>query len=210
MMMTDFDQEIQREYEIKISGENKTFSKCEHDEILNAAIQKAHAEGLIKGRKEGQAEERVDIIAESNVSLQNIVPKMELILENMSQYQKDLEEQVLDFVYSILEKIFPEIINKFGTSFISNEINSTLNKCSSNSNIIIYTSERSLSEVSGLINNYLSDQKYKGQVTIEGDKNLSSGEVRVDWDNGFMSFSLPDITQNILSKFDRINSNNQI
>jgi flagellar biosynthesis/type III secretory pathway protein FliH len=64
--------------------------------------------------------------------------------------------------------------------------------------------------VSGLINNYLSDQKYKGQVTIEGDKNLSSGEVRVDWDNGFMSFSLPDITQNILSKFDRINSNNQI
>jgi flagellar assembly protein FliH len=197
--LRDIDAEIALERKRAISGEDRTFSKAEHDELVTKAAESARNTGYEEGYKAGREAERADVLSEIKVVMESLTPKMEGFLAGISDHQARLEDQVLDFVMSACIKVLPEAVDTWGRDRVMQEIESTISRCIDKPSLKITASERAAYELRNQLDELAAEKGFKGDISVLGGPDLTRGEVRIEWDNGFMEYRMPEVCDEIIA-----------
>ncbi len=195
---TDFKQEIRVEKEREATGANRIYSRDEHQALVAEAVEAAKEEAFAQGQESGKELERKDVLAEAAASLESISPKLEELLSDKLSHHQQLQEQVLEFVKSICMRIFPEIVANWGEENVVQQVEKTIEQCLSEPKLVVSTCQRSAYELRDFIEDLANEKGFKGEIQVRGNQEYDLGEVHVEWDNGFVSYSMTDLCDQII------------
>lgn len=195
----DFDRELDRERQ---EAERRARA-CYTPEDLEAALADARAEafreGHAAGRAEGMAESRVSSEALRAEVLGTLGPQLERLIGEADRHRAALEAQVLDFALSVCEQVFPEVLRSRSRDRALDRVKKTIELALGSATLRITLAERALPLVRPEIEQAAQAIGLKARVELAADPALPEGEVRMEWDNGFMEYSFAGVCDRILT-----------
>lgn len=205
--LVDIKAEIEQEKKLAQSGDNRIYKKPEHDRLLNEAKEQAHEEGAKEGYAKGRNDEKEDILAETAKNIENLSPILAGFLAEGTDHRARLEEQALSFAISVWEKISPQIVDQWGKDKMLGQVKDTLEKCFDKPQLKIYSSQGAAHELRDQIDALADKINYQGLVSVSGSPDIGRGEIKVEWDNGFLEYKLPEICAEIAAKMNEARNN---
>jgi flagellar assembly protein FliH len=198
-----FDRDFDRELDHERQEAERRARACYTPEDLEAALADARAaafaEGHAAGRAEGIAESRASSEALRAEALGALVPQLERLIGEGDRHRAALEAQVLDFTLSVCEQVFPEVLRSRSQDRALDRVKRTIGLALGSACLRIMLSERALPLLRPGIEQAARDIGLKARVELAADPALSEGEVRMEWDNGFMEYSFAGVCDRILS-----------
>lgn len=172
------------------------------EEDLAAAIEAARAEGQEAGRAEGHAagaaEMRDTLLARHAEALETLVPQLETLLRDAAAHRAALEAQVVDFVLSVCEQVFPEFLRTRARDRAREQVEDTLRLALGSATVRIRLAPDTLAALRPRIEAAWHERGARGPLEIIGDEGLGEGDARMEWDNGFMDYSFAEVCNRIL------------
>ncbi|MGC9370117.1 MAG: hypothetical protein ACP5DX_11315 [Paracoccaceae bacterium] len=195
----DFDSELDRERQ-----EAERLSRARYTtEDMEAALAQARAEafrdGHGAGRAEGLAQARGDAEALRAEALGALGPQLERLIGAADRHRAALEVQVLDFTLSVCEQVFPEVLRGCSHDRALDRVKKTIELALGSSCLRIMLSERALPLLRPEIERAAQAVGLDARLEIAADPALAEGDVRMEWDNGFMEYSFADVCDRILT-----------
>lgn len=197
-----FDRDFDGELDHERQEAERRARACYTPEDLEAALADARAaafaEGHAAGRAEGIAESRASSEALRSEALGALVPQLERLIGEADRHRAALEAQVLDFTLSVCEQVFPEVLSRSRDRALD-RVRKTIGLALGSACLRIMLSERALPLLRPQIEQAARDIGLKTRVELAAEPALSEGDVRVEWDNGFMEYSFAGVCDRILS-----------
>lgn len=197
---------FQRDFDLEIAEEA---AQAEHDararyteEELAEAIARAREEGREEGRAEGHAaglaEARGTLAAQQSAALAVLGPKLDMLLGEAAAHRAALEAQVLDFTVSVCEKVFPELLHERARARTLAQIRRCLQFALGSSSLRVVLSPGALDELGPRLSGMCAEAGVTARLEMSADPDLAAGDARVEWDNGFLDYSLAAVCERIL------------
>lgn len=197
-----FDRDFDRELDHERQEAERRARACYSPEDLEAALADARAaafaEGHAAGRAEGIAESQASSEALRSEALGALAPQLERLIGEADRHRAALEAQVLDFTLSVCEQVFPEVLGRSRDRALD-RVKKTIGLALGSACLRIMLSERALPLLRPEIERAARDIGLQARVELATDPALSEGDVRMEWDNGFMEYSFAGICDRILS-----------
>lgn len=195
----DFDSELDRERQ---EAERRARA-CYTPEDMEAAIAKVRAEafrdGHTAGRAEGLAEARSSAERLRAEALGVLGPQLEQLIGAADRHRTALEAQVLDFTLSVCEQVFPEVLRSRSRERALDRVKKTIELALGSSCLRIMLSQQALPLLQPEIEQAARAIGLEARIELSADPALSEGDVRMEWDNGFMEYSFAAVCDRILT-----------
>ncbi|MBY6093028.1 FliH/SctL family protein [Maritimibacter alkaliphilus] len=193
----DFDLERAMEAKRAARAALATFTEAE----LRQAEAEARAEGYADGRIAGRAEassaaDLADVRAQME-AVNQIVPRLDVLLKEADKHRADLESQVLDFTLSVFEKVAPDAMQTLSLPRVRTEVKQAIGMALGAAGLRIVLPKGSLDLIGEDLSKAVHEIGYAGRVEFSYDPALGAGDARVEWDNGFMDFSFNAVCDRI-------------
>ena len=195
----DFDSEIDRERQEAERLRRACYTPEDMEAALSKVRDEALREGHAAGRAEGLAEARASAEALRAEALGALGPQLEQLIGAADRHRAALEAQVLDFTLSVCEQVFPEVLHGCSRDRVLDRVKKTIELALGSSCLRIMVSERALPLLQPEIEQAAQAGGLEARLEIAADPALSEGDVRVEWDNGFMEYSFADVCDRILT-----------
>lgn len=196
--VVDFDAERERAEEAARTGANKTFSRDEHEALLEEARTAAREEGYNEGYSKGEEDMRSSILQDCANSLQVMIPQIESFLSATSEHRDHLEQQVTQFAEAVLKRILPEIVDKYSKERVREEVSRVLSMAMMKPGLKVYLSVNVAEQLTEEFADLAKEMDRPDGIVAVPDETLKDGDLKVVWDNGFLEYSYEDVCNHIL------------
>lgn len=203
LFVRDFDHERDQE-----AQEARRLLRARHtDEELAAAVAQARAEGRAEGQALGEsagwAAAQDSFAARQAQALDELSPRLETILQDAAAHRQALEAQSLDFALSVCEQVFPEILRGYSHTRAADRVRRSLRMALGSSTLRIHLSPEALTVLAPRIRAAAANRPDSARMELIADPQLADGDVRAEWDNGFMEYSFAAICDQLLTALRR-------
>lgn len=194
----DFDVELLRE-QWQARRETRF---CHTAEDLAEAVAQARAEAYAMGRSaghaEGMAEAEATVTAQRASALAALTPQIAALVHAQDSHRAALEAQVLAFALTVCEQVFPELLRLRAHDRALAQARRALSIGLGSVSLQVALSPAALILLRDDLTAAIHGQGLQGRVELRGDPALADGDVRVDWDSGYLEYSFSSICERIL------------
>ena len=194
----DFDAELEDEARAAARALAAVYTAEDLSSAAESASKIAYERGQAEGHAAGHAEAMAQVEAHRVRALEALVPKLDRMIADRLAHRAALEGQILDFVLSVCERVFPDFIAQRSAHAAAEEIRKILAVALKAPRLRIRlspaTRDLMAPELSALTAERLSPQ----QTEIIADPSLAPGNAHVAWDDGFAEYSYADVCDAIL------------
>lgn len=195
---TNLEAEVREEARRRESGDDRTLTMAEHRDLLDQAVAEANEKGLQEGYAKGDADARETILAKCSTSIAAVAPQMEAILERSSEHRAHLERQLIAFAYAVAEKVAPDVLRLRAKASVLESIRETLALTLAQPKLVVSVSPAVREAMGSDLEAVAEQLGHKGSLQVSEDPEMTDGEARVSWDDGFMDYSFDRVCEQIL------------
>ncbi|GAA6199859.1 FliH/SctL family protein [Aquicoccus sp. SU-CL01552] len=168
----------------------RTYGVDEVDRLIAEAREAA----LLQGREEGAAMARAEAeesqAARGAAVLETIAARLSDLLEQEATHRRSLERDVVDMLVDIGERIAPEFLSAYSADLAQARIRAGLRMAGGSAKLTIRVSP----EMAQVLEPQLAAMAQSAGIDpaprLVAEPALGEGEVRLDWDNGGLDYSL--------------------
>lgn len=174
-----------------------TFTEEELGKMLADARQQGfdqgHEEGLAEGRREAQA----DLQAQATAATQELRDQLAVFVSQDADRRAELERDLIDMVLEICERTIPDLLKSYSTEQVQARLADAIGKGARQAELDIRISPQTETVLAEIITQITPPDR-KSPPKITADPSLKNGEAQMSWDNGFMTYSLDRVCEEIL------------
>lgn len=174
-----------------------TFTEEELGKMLADARQQGfdqgHEEGLAEGRREAQA----DLQAQATAATQELRDQLAVFVSQDTDRRAELERDLIDMVLEICERTIPDLLKSYSTEQVQARLADAIGKGARQAELDIRISPETETVLAEIITQITPPDR-KSSPKITADPSLKNGEAQMSWDNGFMTYSLDRVCEEIL------------
>jgi len=172
-------------------------------EEVDRLVAEAREAALQQGREEGAAVARAEVqesqAARGAAALESIAARMSDLLAQDATHRRALERDVVDMLVDIAERIAPEFLSAYSADLAQARIRAGLRMAGGSPKLTIRVSP----EVAQVLEPQLVAMAQSAGVEpapqLVAEPTLDAGEVRLDWDNGRLDYSLERSCEAVLT-----------
>lgn len=202
----DFDQELVSEQVQAELDRQRIFTQAELDAAVKIASQAGYDAGFESGHLTGTQEAKNGLEQKYLLAIETTAPQLEQLLGRATEHQAVLEEQCVRFTLSVCEKVFPEFLTRKSPDRAMNKIRETMALTIGSPRVRIFLSPATKQKMAADLHQ-IANQKTNTstqQLEILADNKIADGDARVEWDNGFMTYSFDQVCRQILTALRRV------
>lgn len=187
----DFDQETETEFRRRTGL------------ISEAELAKACQDALEEGERRGRAAAETALRAEAELlraqSLSRIHEGMDRLLTERERQERELETQLMDFAIAVGEKVMPDLIEARAHQQVISRIRKGVRMGLGSGHIRIRVAAADLALIETDLRSLICGLPDPDRVEVITAPDLPPGDLRVDWDQGGMSYSFTAVCAEILT-----------
>lgn len=199
----DFDHEAALERE---RGERALCARHTPEE-LEAAVSKAEADAYTKGWEDGHNSGTINtnatLLARQTEALDALSPQIGELIGAGDRHRGALEGQAVGFVLAVFEQVFPEFRSQRALDRVAEQVRHAVGLALGSASLRIFLSEAAAPGLAPMLESAARAQGFEARIEIGADAGLADGDVRVEWDNGFMEYSFDALCAQILDALRR-------
>lgn len=185
----DFDLEIENEkknflYEV---NNPKKYSEVDIERILKEYRENIYQEIFDEGFQKGYEECKNSIESRSKEIVNLCLPVISSFNDSMEEYKDIIINDSEDLIYSIFQKILPDIYQYTYDDLLKEEIEKIVNYSAGSSKIIVETSKNENLSIKTIFEE-LVDYEISSEFVVND--NLNDGDFSVKWDDGRVKVDL--------------------
>lgn len=198
---TDFDEKlIEEEKEIEFKASNPlVYSEADLQRILSNEKEKSYHKGIEEGKELGRVAKEKELVSSAGDIIKQIQTVLETILEERSEFEKQLQKKGVEFFSTVMDKLLPEVISLTGDEKLKETIEKHYLSSLGSEWLKVETNSIIKDEINNKFISLLECENYKGKFEMGCDDNLSNNDVRVSWKSGKLEISLDDIVSDIVN-----------
>lgn len=174
-----------------------TFTEEELGKMLadtrQQGFDQGHEEGLAEGRREAQA----DLQAQATAATQELRDQLAVFVSQDADRRAELERDLIDMVLEICERTIPDLLKSYSTEQVQARLADAIGKGARQAELDIRISPETETVLAEIITQITPPDR-KSSPKITADPSLKNGEAQMSWDNGFMTYSLDRVCEEIL------------
>lgn len=195
----NFDTEIANEAAARASEGPKSYSEADLSRATEKTRIEAYAEGHAKGHADGLAEARGEIAAGTQASLEQLAPMLASFTAGIDAHRAAIEGQMVAYVLSLCETLFPRMVDHFGTDRMVEQITEIIVRLQGRATLTLWVAPDVADDVALPISQLTESNGERCAVTIRADDDLAIGDARLSWADGFAKISQATLTRAILT-----------
>lgn len=161
---------------------------------LSASFENGRQSGIAEGRAEVEANHNADRVK----TLDALAARITELHQDAAEHRAELEQQMLDFVLEIGERVFPEIIESAAHERAIAQLRRCFALAIGKPRLTVFLSEDALEESRAELEGAFLEANGASQVELRADPTLIAGDARMEWENGAMRYSFSQICTGIL------------
>lgn len=194
----DFDAELEAEARAEARARASIYTEEDLQAACTAVAEAARAQGHEEGHAEGKAEAMAAIEARRADALEALVPKLDRMLEDRLAHRAALEQQLVDFVLSVCERVFPEFVAKRSAHAAAEELRRLMAMALHSPRLRIRLSAATRDLMAPELEALARERMAPQQTEVTVDPSLAPGNAHVAWDDGFAEYSYAAVCDAIL------------
>ena len=199
MFHRDFDAEIEAEERAAAQDRTRRFSQDEIDAAVKAAQENAVRQGYAEGYAAAMMASEQTLATRQTEALEAIGPPMQAFVSGQIAHREALERQLLGFILSVCDKVFPEFLARRSASAAAEQIRRSLSLTLRSPRLRIRLSAATHARIASELEGLARGGAVQRHVEITVDETMRDGDAHVAWDDGFMDYSFDTICNGILA-----------
>jgi len=187
------------EVPIVVPVEDIRLTKIYTEDDINNARSDGHVTGFARGFEEGSTKGELSALTKNQQHLQTafirIHNDVETLLQHERTYERELTHTVMKLSTSILKKMLPHYLHKYGSDEMEHAVRYILSTLLDHQEISIFLSAHAMDDVHERIMDIQSHNTNK--LTLNIDDTLKEWECRVEWKGGGARWNQPEILNTI-------------
>lgn len=163
------------------------------EEELNAARQKAFAEGKEEGRLETAASTEREVL----VALNGIGDRLKDIAAAQETANASIMENAIVVAVGIARKVFPALNERHGFAEIERMVTMAVGRILEEPRVVIYVNSKLKAPIQERLAPIAAKTGFKGEVSVEGLDDIIVGDARVEWMGGGAKRDLDELWREI-------------
>ena len=206
LTLRDFDAELDRQNQFDanpVADETPqdvpvfTFTEEELGKLLADARSQGVEQGREEGFADGQREAKATIEAQSVAALEAIHGQMDSFLSQDAQRRNELQADLIDMVLEICERVVPDVVRSYSADRVQARLAETIQMGAEHAQLSLRLSPTTLKTLEkNLVSLLPADQS--DRLKIVADPALKNGEAQMNWQNGFMNYSLDRVCDELM------------
>lgn len=194
----NFDVEVAQEIAAHASEGPKTYSEADLARVAKEAEAKGFSAGFGKGKAEGLDEARAEIAAGTEASLATLVPVLTDFAAEVCAHQNAMEHQTLGYALSLCETLFPRLLNHFGAKRTEEQIQDLVKQLQGRPGVTLHVPEAVAADIEARLPMLTAGSHDPCEIAVQAEPNLSKGEAKLTWDDGFAALNQDALCRAIL------------
>lgn len=194
----DFDDELDAERREDEHRRNAVYTVAD----MEAACAEAHEAGRGVGRAEGDAAARAAVLATAAertlAALEAVAPAVSTLIAEADQHRATLQAQLIEFVLSVFDRVLPELVRSQSAKRMEAEVRRAATMALGSARLTLHLPTEAAATFAPDLKRRIREAGFEGRVEISADPGLAPGDIRADWDNGFMDYSYAAICTQII------------
>lgn len=186
-----FERDFDRELEIERGDINPAAAAAEAT-ALDARIAEARAAARAEGEAAGRAAARAELLAEREAqrveALGLLAARMGDLVAGADAHRQALEGELIDFAVAVCERLAPEAVELFAEERLRAELAEVLRMVQDEGRVRVRVAAELRDEIAADITQETADGIASGRIEVAADPAFGPGDLRVEWDNGFMEY----------------------
>lgn len=166
-----------------------------NEEELNAAVEKARAEGKEEGRQEAFQESAESLEQSTKTTLDTLAAQISNLALAEGARNEAFERDALQMSYCVFKKLFPYYADREGLNEIEEFIKTLILKQDTKAEMNILVSPKLAEKISKSVAAHPSLGDYL--IYVKGAESLEEGDARIEWDNGGATRELSTLQKQI-------------
>ncbi|ETX16698.1 hypothetical protein OCH239_00205 [Roseivivax halodurans JCM 10272] len=201
-----FERDFDRELEIE-SGETPSEAAGVIAQDIEERIAEARAAGFAEGEASGRAAAEIDLRGACETrqaeALTALSSRLKEFVAEADMHRAKLEIELVDFALAVCERLAPEAVVHFSEPRLRDELQAGLKLVQGEGRVRVRVAldlrDRIEADIAKMAGSELA-----ARVEVSGDAGLAAGDVRLEWDNGFMEYSFAATCDRLISALDTL------
>jgi flagellar assembly protein FliH len=194
----DFDDELDAERREDEHRRNAVYTVAD----MESACAEAREAGRATGRAEGDAAARAAVRATAAertlAALEAVAPAVDTLIAEADRHRTTLQAQLIEFVLSVFDRVLPELVRSQAAKRVEAEVRRAATMALGSARLTLHLPPDAATTFAPDLKRRIREAGYEGRVEIAADPGLAPGDIRADWDNGFMDYSYAAICTQII------------
>ncbi|MES2252325.1 MAG: hypothetical protein V4482_01400 [Pseudomonadota bacterium] len=187
------------EVPINVQTKEAHITKSYTEDELKNARSEGHLTGFARGFEEGSVHGELNALTKNQQHLQtafiNIYKDIGTLVQHERTYEIELIQTVMRLSASILKKVFPHYLSKYGGDEMEHAVRYILSTLLDHQDISIFLAANTTDDIRECIMDIQSHHTNK--ITLHIDDDLKEWECRVEWKGGGARWNQPDLLNTI-------------
>lgn len=170
----------------------------EVDLLLANAKEQAFRDGYAQGQLDKQAQEFDTSVVECEKVLTSVQAQIDTLLDQADAHQKQVEDQTLEFISSVANLIWPKFKAKHSIECAVENLKQILQKIRGVPSLSIRMAPDAVEYLAVENINLAREMPASTEIEMLADESLSTGDVRISWENGGAEYSLDAVCTEVL------------
>lgn len=194
----DFDAELDAERREQQRRRDAVHTAADLDEAVGRAFAAGRAEGRAEGEAVGRAQSLETAAERTLAALEAVAPAVGRLLGEADRHRAALEAQVVEFTLAVFDRILPELVRSRAGARAEAEIHHAATLALGSARLGLRLPPDVAQTAGPDLTRRLREAGFEGRVEIVADAALAGGDIRADWDNGFLDYSYAAICNRII------------
>ena len=168
--------ELEPEPEPEPEPEEPSYSQEELDEKVDAARNEGYEQGF-RNSQQG-------IDSEVTSLLMDILQKLQALLDSRDAIQKELENQSIEVMRTIVKKLVPTLQAEQAADLVSKFIADNFNNFKNEAKLSFYIHPDIISYAQEKIASLAKSYDFEGKIALHKDSLLAKSDCRIEWEKG--------------------------
>lgn len=175
-----------------------TLSPEKLEALLDKARHEARDEAFLAGVAAAKTEMESAIATHAASTLDSITEALQALATQDDIRRRELERDVVELFLDVGEKIIPQLLSAYSTDLAVEQIRKSLRMTDGTTRLSIRVSPNTQVAVAAELEALTLKNNLSLQPQLTADPSMKDGEARLDWENGFMEYSLDLVCNQLL------------
>src|SRR5690606_3980795 len=131
-------------------------------------------------------------------ALEAVAPAVGALVTGADRHRAALQAQVVEFVLSVFDRVLPELVRTQAARRVEAEARRAVGLALGSGRLVLRLPPEAATTFGPELGRRVREAGFDGRVDIRGDEELEPGDMRAEWDNGFMDYSYAAICNQII------------
>ena len=194
----DFDAELDAERRADEHRRNAVFTAEEMEDARQAARDAGRDEGRAEGEAAARSAALTTAAERTLAALEAVTPAVATLIAGADRHRAALEAQLMEFVLSVFDRVLPELVRSQAAVRTEAEVRRAVGMALGSARLTLRLPKEAAATFAPDLTRRICAAGFEGRVEIHGDPDLAPGDMRAEWENGFMDYSYAAICNQIL------------